>query len=295
MRTLVAVTLAALSLGGARIAREAATRQRSLKAVESPYAPSEAAAPFLVLGFRELGADLLLIRLFGYFGGGDHEAAPMAALAEAATALDPQFRRAYNVGPLAMTAASRGVDNEIRLRAIALLERAARNFPADHRYPNLAGQIYLTDLQTSDPAQRREWDQRGALLLESAARKPGAPADSAMHAAILQSRFGQKQRAIQGLREILLITSDEARRAGILEKLAALEGQDAELIAAELLEARNRFVRDWHRQRPALPATMYLLVGAPPAAGFDLAALATGGDLIGTDEALFERLEPLAP
>ncbi len=38
----------------------------------------------------------------------------------------------------------------------------------------------------------------------------------------------------------------------------------------------------WLRDRPAVPATMYLLIGPRPAPGFDLRELATGGrDLVG--------------
>ena len=48
----------------------------------------------------------------------------------------------------------------------------------------------------------------------------------------------------------------------------------------------------WHATRPAVPATMFVLVGPPIAPGFDLADLATGGrDVIGSEG--FERLEPL--
>jgi hypothetical protein len=165
-------------------------------------------------------------------------------------------------------------------------------FPDAWRLPNLAGQIYLVDLQTDDPALRREWDNRGALLLESAARKPGAPADAGMTAVFMQTKLGQHERAINSLRELLLITNDERARQRILEKLAALSDDNQDEIAGELLAARRAFDRERREQRPAVPPSMYVLLGPPLPDSFDMADLATGGrDLRGAEG--IERLEPL--
>jgi hypothetical protein len=291
MKVLVPLLIAAVAFGGARFARKNAAQAR-VEGFNSPYVPSEDSVAFLSLGYRELAADILLVRMVGYFGSDDNDGKVIASLAEAITTLDPSYRRAYDVGAVAMTAARRGVDNSVHLRAIALLERAAKQFPSAYRYPNLAGQIYLVDLQTRDPAQRRKWDERGALLLESAARKPGAPADAAMQAAILQTRFGRQQRAIDQLREILLITSDPKSRDGIIQKLAELQGQDAAAISAELSEARNRFLHVWLRDRPTIPQSMYILIGARIAPTFDLTDLAAGGNLI-ESEVIPELIQPL--
>jgi hypothetical protein len=288
----IVALVAIAGFGSARVARVGAASQRAATVAQPPYAPTAAAAPFLTLGYRELAADLLMIRLVGYFGDQHNEAAGIADLAEAVVALDPTMRRAYDVGAVAMNAARSGVTNEIHLRAIKLLEAGERAFPTYWRFPNLAGQIYLVDLQTDDPAQRREWDERGALLLESAARKPTAPAEAAMHAAILQTRFGRRERALAGLREMLLITSDNAARQRLIDKIAELADEDADVVAAELLEARTQFERTWKDARPAINATMFILLGPRIAPGFDLGDLATGGrDLVGTEG--FERLEPL--
>jgi hypothetical protein len=81
---------------------------------------------------------------------------------------------------------------------------------------------------------------------------------------------------------MLLITSAAGARRRILAELVTLSNASADELAAELLEARRRFEDAWRRDRPAIPATMYLLIGPRPAPGFDPADLATGGhDLIG--------------
>lgn len=292
MRRSIVLLVAIAGLGTARVAREVAASERGRDAIARPYAPSPTAAPLVSLGYRELFADVLFARMLGYFGSEDNEGPAIAELAEAIAAADPQFRRNYNVGPIAMSGAKRGVDNGVHLRAIALLEKAAIVFPDEYRYPNVAGQIYIVDLQTDDPAQRRAWDERGAMLLETASRKPGAPADAGLQAAILQTRVGQRQRAIEKLRELILITEDARARQDLIAKLGELAESDADEVAAELLEGRKAFERDHHLTRPALPPTTYILLGPQLGTTFDLSDLATGGrDLIGTQP--FERLEPL--
>lgn len=272
-----AIALIAAAQGARALARDLETG----KLVEEPYAPSPAAAPFVSLGYRELAADLLVARVMPYFGGTDNTAEGVAGLCEAIVATDPQLRPMYEWCARAMTLARSGVDRGTYLRALALLEQGARELPDDWRIPYTAGQIYMLDLKTDDPAQRREWDERGARLLEAAVRKPGAPGDAATTAAVLRTKLGQRQRAIDGLREMLLVTADDLARRRILDKLAELSKADADAIAAELLEARKRFDAAWRRERPAVSASMYILLGPRPAPGFDLRELATGGrDLV---------------
>lgn len=282
MNAALTTAAAVLLIAAAQGARDVARELGAGRAIVEPFAPSPAAAPLVSLGYRELAADLLLARVMPYLGGTASTAEGIAGLCEAIVASDPRYREIYEWCARAMTLARTGVDRRTHLRAIALLERGAREHPEDWRIPYTAGQMYLIDLQTDDPAQRRAWQERGAALLEAAIRKPGAPAEAATTAAALRTKLGQHQRAIDGLREMLLITSDDAARRRILDKLAELSDTSADELAAELLEARRRFEAAWRRDRPAVPASMYLLIGPRPAPGFDLRELATGGrELIG--------------
>jgi hypothetical protein len=286
--------VAVLAIGGARVAREAAERRAPQVIADEPYAPSPEAAPLVTLGYREMFADLLFLRLKGYFGGRENTANGVAALVEAIVALDPHYQRIYEWGARAITLAGRGVDNRAYLRALAVLDAGGQQFPDDWKLPYLAGEIYTQDLQTTRPTERHAWDERGTLLIESAIRKPNAPADAATWAATMRTRLGQHQRAVDGLREMLLVTNDDSVRARLLAKLADLEHTSANEVAAELLDARRRFEAAWHAARPAVPASMYVLIGPPLAPSFDLAELATGGrELVGTQP--IERPEPIDP
>lgn len=285
MRTAPTVAVAIAVIVAAQAARGVARDLPAGKAVEEPFAPAPAATPVVSLGYRELAADLLLARAMPYLGGPASTAGGVAGLCEAIVAADPRFREAYAWCARAMTLALHGVDQRAYLRALALLEAGAREHPDDWRIPYTAGQMYMLDLQTDDPAQRRAWDERGARLIEAAIRKPDAPADASTEAAFLRTKLGQHRRAIEGLREMLLITSDAGARRRILDKLAELSHAPADDLAAELLDARRRFEAAWQRDRPAVPPSMYLLIGPRPAPGFDPRDLATGGrDLLLLDD-----------
>lgn len=285
MKSALAILLAVGAFAGAHAARDAAKSIRSSTENDPPFAPSPTSARYLSVGYNELAADIFFVRLRGYVGGGRPSAHGVADLCEAIVELDPKFERIYEFCGLSLTLGAEDVDNAIYLRAIALLERGSREYPSYWRLPNLAGQIYTQDLKTDDPVQRREWDEKGTLLVESAIRKPGAPADLALWAAVMRTRYGQHQRTVEGLREVLLLTSDTAARGRLIKRLAEIEQQDADAIASELFEARQAFEREWNATRPALPGSYYILLGPRPVAGFDMASLATGGrDLISASE-----------
>lgn len=275
MKVLPTLAIALAAFAGARFAREAAGARVEVGA--EPYAPSPTAAPLVSLGFREVAADLLWIRLTGYFGGPDATSEGIASLVEAIIALDPQYHRPYEYGARAITIAPHGVTQASFQRALAILEKGILEFPDDWKLPYLAGQIYTQDLVTDDPKQQRAWDERGTLLTESAIRKPGAPADAATWVAFMRTKLGQRERAINDLRELLLVTRDEGARKALLDKLASLADADSAEVAAEVFEERKRFDSAWLRDRPTIPPTMYILLGPRPAPGFDMTDLATGG------------------
>lgn len=294
MNTWIGWVLVAGSIASARLAHDGAVRERGkLDVVEEPFAPSERSARLVAVGYNELVADLLYIRLRGYYGGYyETTADAVATLGEAIATVDPYFERIYTYAATAMTLSPHGVTQDTYLRSIALLERGVSLFPRNWDIPLLAGQVYLQDLVTKDPAQRRAWDEKGVALVESAARRPGAPVKATGDwAAVIRSRLGQRDRAISGLKELLLTSNDPDVQRKLTVRLASLQSANADEIAAEIADMRRQFQTTWRQQRPAISATMFVLIGAPLGDTFDLAELAAGHVL---DVGEFERLEPVS-
>jgi tetratricopeptide (TPR) repeat protein len=262
----------------AQLVRGPANELAPSSTLADPYIPSPRAARLQSLGYHEVAADLLFFRLVGYFGTQGRTADAMAALVEAIVTVDPRFSQAYGFGVQAMIhGINEGIGREHYLRAIKILERGAVEFSGDYKIPKLAGEIYLLDLKTQDPAERRAWDEAGTALLERAVRKPNAPASLGTWIAHLRTKLGQQERARAELRELLLISNDKAAREALLAKLAELENADAQAIELEIVETRRRFEQAWRRDRPYVPASLYVIIGAPIEPGFDLGDLATGG------------------
>jgi hypothetical protein len=79
----------------------------------------------------------------------------------------------------------------------------------------------------------------------------------------------------------------------MIDKLAKLENANSAELASELYAEQHKLDAAWQRDRPTLPPTMYVLLGARVAPDFDLAQLATGGhDIVGSEDVV-EKLEPL--
>ncbi|MCX5741474.1 MAG: hypothetical protein NT062_03130 [Proteobacteria bacterium] len=294
MKPIIGIGIAVAALAGAQIVRSEANDLRPPALADEPYAPSPDAARIVSLGYNELAADLLTVRLVGYFGGTESTGNGIVALVESIVVLDPQLRWVYEWGARAASMARHAVDNAVLLRVTAVLERGAKEFPNDYKLLQLAGQIYTQDLVTDDPAQRRRWDEKGTLLVEAAIRRPGAPASIAVWASVMRSKFGQHERAINELREMFLLTNDTGARKQILDRLATLVGGDQDELAAEVQAEGKAFERRWEAERPALPPTMYILLGPTDRSRgvFDLTDLATGGrDIINSPPV--ETLPPL--
>jgi hypothetical protein len=155
-----------------------------------------------------------------------------------------------------------------------VLERGIVEFPDSYRLVELAGQIYIGDLETDDPAQRAEWDEKGAALLEHAVRMPNAPIGAAAQVAAIRTKLGQHERAVRDLRELILNADEGAARQRLIEKLAELEARDAAELEEELQFHAERFERAWKAALPEAPAAMYILLGDPPTPYIDFAELA---------------------
>jgi hypothetical protein len=109
----------------------------------------------------------------------------------------------------------------------------------------------------------------------------------------MRTKLGQRARAVEGLRELLLVTRDIDARKKLIDRLSTLVNTDSLELAAEIFEERHHFEAAWQRDRPMISPTMYVLLGPPLAPSFDMVDLATGGaDLVGS-QPVVEKLEPL--
>lgn len=262
---------------GARAVGGAANdvRARWPEAADAPYAPSPGAAPYVTLGYRELATDLLWIRALAYFGADEQASSEgVRNLVSAMNALDPRFEEVYVWSSLATQSIAMQLDNDDLFGTLAILERGMEEFPDRYELPLRAGEIYAFRLRTDDPAQQRRWKEEGARLIGRAVRLPNAPKSIGTYVAHLESELGQRDKAIRELQELIAYTNKPSDRDKLVKKLAKLTAGSSDAIAHELDVARARFTEAWRRERPELPATMYVVAGPPLGAWFEPAELA---------------------
>ncbi len=288
----LAPVLAAIGLVlGAQALADAANARRATgtDAETAPYAPSPGAAPFVVLGYREAGADYLWIRSLGYFGGGGATSPGVRHLVEAIAALDPAFEEPMTWGATAMQSFTMQISQDDYHQVLRVLADAMRRFPDNYRLPQRAGEIYALRLTSDDPAELRRYKQEGARLLSKAIHMPNAPKRLGTLVAHLRSELGQRDLAIRDLRELILYTSDGATRRVLVDKLAKLTSGHSETIDYELEVEARRFDEAWHRDRPEFRPSDYAVIGPRVPTWFDPAALGA------PDDVMLEPVEPLPP
>jgi tetratricopeptide (TPR) repeat protein len=196
---------------------------------DSYYLPPAPWLPVLSLGYRAALADLLWCRSLVYFGEGVSQRVAVAHVFEytdAILALDPDLREAYRWVATATLFRPTEITAEEGLRAADYLERATERWPDDGTLHWDLGSMLRFDLAplTKDPELKRTILERAAPHLDRAARLGAGPPWLALSNASLFEKLGRTQQALKHLREAYAVVSDDAVRAEIEKRIAALQG-----------------------------------------------------------------------
>jgi hypothetical protein len=280
VRLVLGIVVAALSWLGANGLRGQAAAARATwpKTQSTSFVP-----PIEILRFapyRELLADLLWCRLLVYYGanwGGEGDLTQVEDFIDDIIALTPKFPPIYEWAGFAVTYRTGTATQEEFRSSIRYLEKGARAFPDDYKYPWLAGTRYYFDLWSPDEETRRRDRERGAELIEQAMTKPNAPPDLATTAAAMRSKLGQYDRALANLRQMIASTGDATAREQMLKRVRV---EDPGL-ADELVAAGEALEETWQANLPMVPVDFFILLGPKPSPVIDLRRLATPNDLFG--------------
>jgi hypothetical protein len=284
-RILAALAFAALVWVGARQLGAVAQTERESwpKTADTLLVPPAELVPFAgaVLG-REVMGDVVWARMLVYYGSnwaGEGDLSQLEPLIDVVMMLAPRFKPVYEFAAYATTYKGGTATQEEFQTSIRYLERAMKAYPDDYKYFWIAGLRYYYDLWSKDEATRRGNRERGAALIEEAMRKPNAPPDLATTAASMRSKLGQHQRAIDSLRQMVLITDNQEAREKMLARLR-VESPD---LAEEVERAADELEERWQLDMPSVPLDLYILLGPPPPRIIDFRQLATPHDLFGIE------------
>ena len=235
------------------------------------------------MGYRELGATLTWTQALVYLGGAGEDQADYRYLTkfiDNIILLDPYFKPVYRWAAYAVTFKEGKATQEEFHQSIHYLKKAMERFPDDYQYPWLAGLRYWTDLHDEDKTVRRRYLEQGAEQIERAMHCANAPPGLATLAAFFRTQLGQKQRAIDNLKQRILMTRDEQAKQRMINHLGALT--DAQ-VAEDWDSASTAFLSQWRANLPHASTMFYSLVGPRPSPLIDFDQLATERDLVGAD------------
>jgi hypothetical protein len=159
--------------------------------------------------------------------------------------------------------------------SVDILRRGLAVFPKDWELSWLLGLRLFYDVKAATPEEKNRLREEGAMYIERAMRLPDAPGDLPLLAASLRSKLGQKERALRELREMILTTEDETARETLEARYAVMASEDA---SNELATEARKLDAEWRAHLPYAPRTLFIILGPPPPAAFDLKQLAEAQD-----------------
>lgn len=243
---------------------EGQTQYHATRRIEDiAYTPAPAALPLLSLGWRHALADVYWVSSLVYFGEQIAQRGQLkylTAKTDAILALDPSFRDAYRwIAVVAVYNNGEITRSDIET-SNRYLERGIRQFPRDGELRFLLGFNYAVEMTpfVSDGEERLAFKRKAAELFLSASKLPGAPRGTALMAAEMSERGGGKRLAIEHLRRLIPLASDDDVRDQLVRRLAALTSEEE---AEEADSDRVRLRDAWQRDYPYLPVGMFGLVG----------------------------------
>ncbi|MBI2892099.1 MAG: hypothetical protein HYY06_01005 [Deltaproteobacteria bacterium] len=235
----------------------------TLRPEDIAYLPAPEALPLLSLGWRQALADLMWVSALVYFGNqiSEHgQLRHLTARTDAILALDPSFRDVYKwIAVVVVYNSGRITRGDIET-SNRYLERGIRAFPRDGELRYLLAFNYAVEMTpfVVNDEERLAFMRKAADLFHAASRLPGAPSDAALMAAEMSEQGGGRRLAIQHLRMLIPLASEDRIRDQLVQRLAGLASQEE----AEALDADRIQFRDaWKRDYPYLPVGIFGLVG----------------------------------
>lgn len=258
----VALLIASACLGVARLQPKLAKNLHDLKSRDDVYVlPPPDQIRTMSLGYRAAVVDQLWAKLLVEYGIHHHEKRAFPDLdkyVDAILGIEPDYAPVYKYADtLFPYRPPRGYEPDVR-KAREILERGIKARPNDaevfRSYGDFLAFIAPSFLSSEDEISK--WRLAGAVALERAVDL-GAPSHSALTAAALLSRAGERDASIRQLRKALTMTDDPDEQANIsarLDTLQASEDRDAIEHAKRLVDGQRA------RELPIASRGLFLLV-----------------------------------
>jgi hypothetical protein len=249
------------------------------------------------LGWDAAAVDLLWATLLVQYGGHwqEHrEFTDGVRYAEDIVALEPTYEPLYRyIDAILIYRPLQATASDARA-ARAIFERGTRERPSDTRLWRDYGEFlaFVAPSFLTEPAEQKAWRETGASAMVHAAEL-GGDVDTALAAAGVMSRAGQRDAQVRFLKKAYALTADPSmapQHEQVGRQLAALLGQELDAQADAVVRAIHE---RWQREMPAVSRDDYLLLG--PAVDTARCAGLAGADDPSCARELAETPPPTSP
>ena len=200
---------------------------------ELMYFPTGNLLKKLVMGYDEIVADLVWLRMIQYYGHhrqSDKRFDYLGHILDVLTDLDPRFVHAYTFGALLLTD-----DANNPARGLAILEKGAVHNRLDWRLPFMSGFINYVFLENHDGAGR---------FFAASSSLPGAPDFVKRFAAFMQERTGDVDYSLQLWLSLYDNTENEYERVSALRYIQRIHVRKLTELVGRFKEATGNYPGD---------------------------------------------------
>ncbi|MGH7230209.1 MAG: tetratricopeptide repeat protein [Nitrospiraceae bacterium] len=183
-------------------------RPASARAVELSYLPKGEYLKVAVLGYRQMVADLLWLKVVQHFGVREQTTEGFLWAYKAAdtlTDLDPKFAYAYQATGTVLAVSAKQIQE-----SVALLKKAMHHNPDAWIFPFLLGYDYYFELH--DPATAGKYFRIASML-------PGSPTYLPHLASKMTVVAGDAEAALEFLQRLYQQVQDERIREGLAQRM----------------------------------------------------------------------------
>jgi len=200
---------------------------------ELMYFPTGRMMKRLVLGYDEMAADLVWLRMIQYYGQhkqSDRRYDYLGHIVDVLTDLDPRFIHAYTFGALLLTD-----DAKDPSRGLGILKKGAEYNPMDWRLPFMSGFIHYVFLGDYDGAAR--YFVRSSSL-------PDAPDFAGRFAAYVYGRKGDSDVSLELWSNLYHRSENEYEKLAALRYIKRIHTERLDLLVRRFEDMYGRYPLD---------------------------------------------------
>jgi hypothetical protein len=233
MRSLIAVVLLASSVFPLQKMIDTKWGGEEELVEELMYFPTGNLLKKLVMGYDELAADLVWLRMIQYYGHHrqtDKRFDYLGHILEVLTDLDPRFIHGYTFGALLLTD-----DAKNPSRGLSVLRKGAVHNPLDWRLPFMSGfinYVFLGDYETA------------AGYFETASSLPNSPVFAKRFAAFVYERKGDVDVSLELWYNLYETTENEYEKRSALRYIKRIEIQRLSQLVGRFREMSGGYPAD---------------------------------------------------